>query len=223
MTGEQWLIFVVFPLVAYGIGSTPFGIILARSKGVDLRSHGSGNVGATNVGRVLGGKWGYLCFFLDTAKGLAPVLAVGLYLRRDGSLATAEQLAWIAVAFSAVMGHVLSFWLRFRGGKGVATGLGAVLGVWPFLTAAGAAALLLWILVTLISRYVSLGSILAALAFSPLFAGWNCLRGDWQTVLDLWPLGLFALMIAVVVVVRHRSNISRLLAGTESKISARKG
>ena len=225
MTEHPLLWFVGLPLAAYVIGATPFGAILARLRGVNLREHGSGNVGATNVGRVLGAKWGYLCFALDVLKGFAPTLGAGWLLTGlTGDVPELNrQLCWVLVALATVLGHVFSFWLRFRGGKGVATGLGAVLGVWPFLTAAGAAALLLWILVTLISRYVSLGSILAALAFSPLFAGWNCLRGDWQTVLDLWPLGLFALMIAVVVVVRHRSNISRLLAGTESKISARKG
>lgn len=216
MTGEQWLIFVVFPLVAYGIGSTPFGIILARSKGVDLRSHGSGNVGATNVGRVLGGKWGYLCFFLDTAKGLAPVLAVGLYLRRDGSLATAEQLAWIAVAFSAVMGHVLSFWLRFRGGKGVATSLGVVLGIWPYFTLPGLAAFAVWIVVTLTWRYVALGSIVAALAF-PVFFVAGCLLMRWPFP-QVFALAVFSVVMAPLVVYRHRSNIGRLLKGTENKI-----
>ena len=224
MTEHPVLWFVGLPLAAYLVGSTPFGVIIARLRGVNLREHGSGNVGATNVGRVLGAKWGYLCFILDVLKGFGPTLAAGWMLTGlSGDVPELNrQWCWMLVALGALLGHVLSFWLKFRGGKGVATGLGVVLGIWPFLTAAGATALAIWVLVTLISRYVSLGSILAALSFGPLFVGWNCLRGDWQTVLDLWPLGLFASLIAMVVIVRHRSNISRLLAGTESKIGTRK-
>ena len=114
MSGMHILTFGVFPLAAYVIGSTPFGVLIARGKGVDLRAQGSGNVGATNVGRVIGRPWGYVCFLLDVAKGLVPTLLVGLYLRRDGAVTTAEQLAWLLVAFGAIMGHVLSFYLRFR-------------------------------------------------------------------------------------------------------------
>ena len=83
MTADQWLTYVVFPLGAYVVGATPVGVLIAAAKGVDLRAGGSGNVGATNVGRVVGRKWGYLCFFADVAKGLIPVLAAGLYLRAE--------------------------------------------------------------------------------------------------------------------------------------------
>ena len=221
MTEHALLWFVGLPLAAYVIGSTPFGAIIARFHGVNIRDHGSGNVGATNVGRVIGAKWGLLCFGLDVLKGFGPTLGAGWLLTGlSGDVPQLnQQLCWVLVALGTVLGHVFSFWLKFRGGKGVATGLGAVLGVWPFLTAAGVAALVAWILTTFISRYVSLASVLAALLFPLLFVGWNYLRGDWQTVQYLWPLGLFAVMITLVIVVRHRSNISRLLAGTENKIN----
>jgi acyl phosphate:glycerol-3-phosphate acyltransferase len=221
MTREHWIAFVVFPLIGYVLGATPFAWLLARHKGIDLRAHGSGNLGATNLGRVVGRKWGYLCFFLDVAKGLVPVLAAGAYLRREGLPGPADQAAWLAVAFAAVMGHVLSFWVGFRGGKGVATSLGVVLGIWPYYTLPGLAAFALWIAVTLIWRYVSLGSVVAVIAFPVLFI-LACLLANWP-VADLLPLLAFAIAMAAMVVFRHRTNLSRLLKGTENKIGRRGG
>ena len=218
MTDHPVVLLVVLPLAAYAIGATPFGVILSRLRGVDLRTVGSGNVGATNVARALGRNWGYLCFFLDVGKGLAPVLVAGAILRPLAGFPTSlHQASWLAVGFGAIMGHVFSFYLRFRGGKGVATALGVVLGIFPYFTYAGLAAFALWVAVTLTSRYVSLGSVVAAAAFLPLFAGIN------QFVLgvslaDVWPLGVFAVAMAGLILVRHRRNIRRLLAGTESKI-----
>ncbi|MFW6146744.1 MAG: glycerol-3-phosphate 1-O-acyltransferase PlsY, partial [Planctomycetota bacterium] len=209
------MLYVLWPLVAYLIGSTPFGVILASARGVDLRARGSGNVGATNVGRVLGRRWGILCFALDVAKGLVPVLLAGGLLRGDG-LTTGEQLAWLAVAFGAIMGHVFSFWLRFRGGKGVATSLGVLLGVWPYFTLPGLAAFALWIVVTGIWRYVSLGSIVAAAAFPVLFALYCLLTA--RPLADVLPLLIFAAAMAALVIYRHRTNIGRLLRGEENKI-----
>ncbi len=219
MTAEQWLIFVLAPLAAYVLAATPFGVLLAKSQGVDLRARGSGNVGATNVGRVLGGRWGYLCFLLDTAKGLAPVLAIGLFLRRDGEVTTGEQLAWLGVAFGAIAGHVFSFYLKFRGGKGVATSLGVLLGFWPYFTVGGAGALLLWVAVTLKWRMVSLGSIVAAVAFPLLFLA-TCLAAGWP-IGDVLPLLVFAVAMAGLIIFRHRTNIARLLRGEENKIGER--
>jgi glycerol-3-phosphate acyltransferase PlsY len=215
MSMDPLIQFLALPLAAYVVGATPFGVILARAHGVDLRRSGSGNVGATNVARVLGRKWGYLCFALDVAKGFLPVAVAGAMVRpASGQVPTPQaQVAWLAVGLAAVLGHVFSFYLRFRGGKGVATALGVVLGIYPYFTAAGAAALGLWIIVTLISRYVSLGSIVAALAFVPLLAVFN--RG---VLAELWPLLIFAAAMAVLIVVRHRANIRRLLNGTENKI-----
>lgn len=221
MTDNPLILLGGFPAAAYVIGSIPSGFLIARGHGIDLRTRGSGNVGATNVGRVVGRKWGYLCFALDVLKGFLPVLLAGLYLRQLRQSGQAHpsvyhQVAWLAVAFGAIAGHVFTFWLKFRGGKGVATSLGVLLGVYPYFTFPGLAALGVWIVVALVSRYVSVGSIVAALAFLPLFAVFN-----WPTR-DLWPLGVFAAAMAVLVIVRHRTNISRLLAGTENKIGRHK-
>jgi len=210
---------VAFPAAGYVIGSTPFGVILARWRGVDLRKVGSGNVGATNVGRALGKAWGYLCFFLDVAKGLLPVLAGGVILRcQPGFPTNLHQAAWLGVGCGAILGHVFSFWLRFRGGKGVATALGVVLGIYPYFTFAGLAAFAVWIVVTLTSRYVSLGSITAGLAFLPLFVAMN-----WPEICDLWPLVAFAGAMVALILLRHAGNMRRLLNGTENRIGRKAG
>ncbi|MCK4602861.1 MAG: glycerol-3-phosphate 1-O-acyltransferase PlsY, partial [Phycisphaerae bacterium] len=202
----------------YLIGSTPFGVIVARAKGVDLRKVGSGNVGATNVARAIGRRWGYLCFALDVIKGFIPVLVAGMLIgSRQGVPTSLQQAGWLAAGFGAIMGHVLSFYLKFRGGKGVATALGVVLGVFPYFTYAGLIALGLWIAVTLISRYVSLGSVVAAAAFLPLFVALNYWR-----LAQLLPLGAFAAAMIVLIIFRHRGNIRRLLAGSENKIGKKR-
>lgn len=220
MTGQILLNFAALPAAAYVIGSMPFGVIIARFCGVDLRIAGSGNVGATNVSRVLGRKWGYLCFALDVLKGFGPVLLVGFYLRGPAGEVLSEyrQAAWLAVAFGTIAGHVFSFWLKFRGGKGVATSLGVLLGFYPYFTWAGLAALAVWGAVVLIWRYVSLASITAAVAFPLLFVAVSLLIG-WD-IGQLWLLLAFATAMAGLVVLRHRSNIARLLAGTENKIGS---
>ena len=218
MIEHPLILLLVFPAAAYVIGSTPFGVLIARGRGVDLRKVGSGNVGATNVARALGRRWGYLCFFLDLAKGLVPVLAAGMLVRRQGEVPTVlQQGGLLAAGFGAIAGHVFSFYLAFKGGKGVATALGVVLGIYPYFTFAGLAALGVWIVVTLVSRYVSLGSIVAALAFLPLFAALNVSR-----VVRLWPLAALACAMAALILVRHRGNIRRLLAGTENKIGRKR-
>ncbi len=207
------LLLIALPAAAYAIGATPVGFLIAHAHGKDLRTAGSGNVGATNCGRVCGRPWGYLCFALDVLKGLVPTLVAGwLVGRQDPGLGPLAQTAWLLAGCGAIAGHVFSFYLRFRGGKGVATALGVVLGVWPYFTWAGLIALGVWIAVTLASRYVSLGSITAAAAFLPLFVllNWPAWR--------LWPMGLFAALMVALIVIRHRTNIARLLAGTENRI-----
>ena len=124
------------------------------------------------------------------------------------------------MAFGCIAGHVFTFWLKFRGGKGVATSLGVLMGFWPYFTFAGLAALAVWIVVVLISRYVSLASITAAGAFPLLFLA-ACLIAGWP-IGDLWPLLAFAVAMAALVIARHRANIKRLLAGTENRISSRR-
>ncbi len=214
---------VLLPLAAYAVGATPFAWILARIKGVDLRRVGSGNIGATNVGRSLGRPWGYLCFFLDMGKGLAPALVAGWLLRPESGVpSAAAQAAWLAAGCGAILGHVFPFWLRFRGGKGVATSLGVVLGIFPYFTWAGLAAFTLWVAVTLASRYVSLGSIVAAVLFVPLLVGINAVRIGWDRTGSLWPMLVFATVMSLLIVFLHRANIRRLLAGTENKVGQKK-
>lgn len=220
---EPMTALAVLPAAAYLVGSTPFGVIIARAHGIDLRKAGSGNVGATNVGRVVGHKWGYLCFLLDMAKGLLPALAAVL-LTPDYDPAVgpsyAHQAVWLGAGLGAILGHIFSFWLGFRGGKGVATALGVVLGIWPYFTYAGLAAFALWIGVTLVSRYISLASMVAAGGFVGLFHLFGWLLG-W-TMSQLWPLTAFASLMCLLIIFRHRTNIRRLIAGTEPKIGTKK-
>ncbi|MFW6031967.1 MAG: glycerol-3-phosphate 1-O-acyltransferase PlsY [Phycisphaeraceae bacterium] len=214
---QLWLTWL--PL-AYLAGAIPFGLLIGRVHGVDIRTRGSGNVGATNVGRVLGRKWGVICFLLDVGKGLAAVLGYALAARSLGLTPDAGPVAlvgWLAVAAAAVSGHMFPVWLKFRGGKGVATGLGSVLGFWPVLTAAGLAAGAIWVIVVRRSGYVSLGSTVAALALPvlSLLSGLAMGRPAEQ-------VGVYAAVtagLALLVVVRHRSNLARLRAGTESKVA----
>ena len=218
MIANAYILLGALPLAAYVVGSTPFGVLLARARGVDLRKVGSGNVGATNCGRALGRRWGYLCFVLDVAKGLGPVLVAGWLVRpAEGVPAVGQQACWLLTGCGAIAGHVFSFWLKFRGGKGVATALGVVLGVWPYFTFAGLIVLGVWVAVTLTSRYVSLGSIRAAGVFLPAFAALH-----WGRLASLWPMGAFAGLMVVLILVRHRANIARLLKGTENKIGKSK-
>ena len=215
MIDHPLILLAALPAAAYVLGATPFAALLAKAHGVDLRKVGSGNVGATNVARALGRKWGYLCFLLDTGKGLTAVLVAGWALRRlEGFPTLLQQASWLGVGCGAILGHVFSFYLRFRGGKGVATALGVVLGMYPYFTFAGLCALGVWIVVTLASRYVSLGSVTAAVAFLPLFAAFN-----WP-VSEVWPMGVFAVLMVALILLRHRQNIRRLLAGTENRIGS---
>lgn len=209
-------------LGAYLCGAIPFGLLIGFARGVDVRTQGSGNIGATNVGRVLGRPYGLAAFGLDLLKGFAPVCLAGLWLsgRAGGNpLAATDFLVWMAVAAACILGHVFPIYLGFKGGKGVATSLGVLLGIYPYFTLPGLAAFGLWIVVTGVTRYVSVGSLVAAGAFPLLFAAGAYLsRGRWGTTQQLWPLYMFGVALALLVIYRHRSNVKRLLAGTESKI-----
>lgn len=184
---------------AYLIGSIPTGLLLGKACGIDVRNEGSGNIGATNLYRVVGRKIGVLTLLGDCLKGLIPVLAVKY------SVLPADYAVWVGLA--AFCGHVFSVFLKFKGGKGVATALGVFLALAPL---AVGLALLVFISMMLIWRYVSLGSIAAALAM-PLTV--TLLHGD--NVL----IGA-TLIIAVIVVAKHHENIRRLLAGTENRFKA---
>lgn len=187
-------------LLSYLLGSIPNGLWLCRALWhVDLRQHGSHNIGATNAWRTLGKGPGFLVFFLDMLKGL---LAVWL-----GEILVGTPLVMILCGVLAIVGHSLSLFLRFHGGKGVATGLGVILMLMPKVTVI---VFLVWLLLVLATRYVSLGSIVAA-ALVPVLAlvfGYPALYVA------------FGVLAAALIIVRHRSNITRLLNGTENRISA---
>lgn len=202
-------------LAGYLAGSIPFGLLIGFMRGVDIRDAGSGNIGATNAGRVLGKRFGLLCFTLDVAKGWAPVLAAGVFLGHVGEhvIAPAAALEWLGVAAAAMCGHMFPIWLKFKGGKGVATGFGVMLGVWPMLTLPVIGALIIWIAAALTLRYVSLASMLAAVAMPILVA--ILAYVDQVALADRWPFFAVTILMALLVVVKHRTNITRLLAGDE--------
>jgi glycerol-3-phosphate acyltransferase PlsY len=190
------LLGVLLSLAAFALGSFPTGIVVARLRGVDLRAVGSGNIGATNVGRALGKGWAIFVLIVDAAKGYLPTL---LATRRVPPLAVA------AVAMAAVLGHVFSIFLKGRGGKGVATSLGAALALAPAAAALSAA---VYALVYLATRISSLGSLTSVLAFPAALAA----LGDRQPAHYL-----FAAAMAILIFARHKDNIARLRRGEEKK------
>jgi acyl phosphate:glycerol-3-phosphate acyltransferase len=213
-----WLAFIP---VAFLCGAVPFGLIIARSRGVDIRKHGSGNIGATNVWRTLGRGPGLACFILDVLKGTLPVLAAGAIagLLGDATIAPRDAWLWLAVMAAAIMGHMFTPFAGFKGGKGVATGLGAMLGVYPHLTFAAVGALAVWIAAALIWRYVSLASCLAALALPAIVFVVAHLGGRAQHG-GMVPFYAVSGALGLLVIVRHRSNLKRLMSGTENRIGA---
>ena len=200
---------------SYLFGSIPFAFVIAGAHGRDLRSIGSGNIGATNLARALGRRWAYFCFCLDVAKGLLPVLAAGrLISSRPG---VAGFFFVLAVGCAAILGHIFPLYIGFRGGKGVATSLGAALGLWPYYTICAAFAVMVWVAVVLIWRYISLASIAASVVFPVVLILAIMLTPGWDFV-NLWPLLIAAIVIPLAVIVRHRENIKRLIAGQEDRI-----
>ena len=222
---------MLWPLLislAFFCGSIPFGLLIGRARGIDIRQHGSKNIGATNVGRVLGRRAGFTCFVLDVLKGLIPALLAGLLaalLRPspfDGPIAPRDAWLWLAVMGAAVLGHMYSPWVGFKGGKGVATGLGAMLGLYPYMTVPALTAFAIWTLVVTLWRYVSLASIVAALSLPLLVAGWSLAGPSRSVEASLLPFIAVAAVLGLLVVWRHRGNIRRLLAGTETAIGPRR-
>jgi len=212
---------VFFPLAiiaAYLLGSIPFGLLIAKAHGKDLRSIGSGNIGATNVSRALGRKWAYVCFVLDVLKGLIPMLATMLIAEPDSVL---TLWLWLAVGCAAILGHIFPIYVKFKGGKGVATSFGVALGLWPYYTICVLFAAVVWVVVVLIWRYVSLASIAASVTFPLVLAAAIILTPGWDFG-NLWPVLIAAVAIPVMVIIRHRENVKRLLVGTESKIRQKK-
>lgn len=200
---------ITVAIVGYLIGSFPAGYIAGRIAGIDIRKAGSGNIGATNVVRVLGKRFGYAVFAIDFIKGIGAV-ALSNFVARNGDLSEMQiEFCGTISGVCCVIGHVYPVWLRFRGGKGVATSIGVLFGLVPF------AALIMsvvWILAFEATRYVSVASIMAALAL-PITVG----AMFWLRYLNTPVLLYFSLCLAAVVVLRHRSNISRLRNGTEPR------
>src|ERR1700722_19266648 len=152
MTTAQTLLLLA-PL-AYLVGSIPFGLIVGLANGVEVRKAGSGNIGATNVGRLLGKKFFWIVFSLDLLKGMLPSLAAG-WLVHFSVVDRSTVLLWLLVAFAAIVGPMFSLFLKFKGGKGVATSAGVLLGIWPFLTLPLIGAVLVFLAVLYATRYVS--------------------------------------------------------------------
>lgn len=222
------MMYKAFPLAiigAYLLGSVPFGLLIARAHGKDLRSIGSGNIGATNVSRALGRKWAYCCFALDVLKGLIPMLATLSLASPVTGQSQGERAImlwlWLAVGCASILGHIFPIYLRFKGGKGVATSFGVALGLWPHFTICALVALATWLIVVLTFRYVSLASIVASAVFPLTLILAITLTPAWKFS-SLWPLVITAVAIPVMVIARHRENVKRLIAGTESKIGRKK-
>jgi glycerol-3-phosphate acyltransferase PlsY len=199
MTVAQALLFVA----AYILGSIPFGVMIARAHGVDIMKLGSGNPGATNVKRVLGSRAGYSVFVLDVLKGLLPGLAARVAFQNPVGPFDA-QIVWLLVGFAAVLGHCLSPFLGFRGGKGVATSLGAGFAAAPLVALAAFA---VFIVVATVTHYVSLASLLAIAST----IAWTILFHQSPQLIPAF------VVLTLVAVIRHKANIQRLLAGQEAK------
>ncbi len=200
---------------AYLVGAIPFGLVLGFVvKGVDIRKVGSGNIGATNVGRALGRPFALIAFGLDFLKGYAPTW-VALALAAPERAALAPERAYLIAAWcggAAVCGHVWPIYLRFRGGKGVATGTGAIVAIDPIVFVVGGVA---WLLTLVLTRFVGLSSMMMGLAF-PLAAWWRSGEKGYG-----FEVILGAALLAVLVCIRHRGNMARMLAGTEPRFGSK--
>lgn len=204
------LLLLLMPTVSYLLGSIPNGLLLSRLKGIDIRKHGSGNIGATNVFRSVSKSLGLLTFFLDFLKGLIPALFFPFVMT---TVSGSPSPVWLGIACGccAIAGHNWPIYLRFKGGKGVATSAGVLLGIAPAAVGVG---ILCWIVLFVTTRYVSVASIAAALSIA-LFA-W------WKYVSDGLLLPVTLTMLAALVIWRHRGNIERLMKGEENRFDFRK-
>ncbi|MEM9372397.1 MAG: glycerol-3-phosphate 1-O-acyltransferase PlsY [Planctomycetota bacterium] len=234
----SWPLFIA---IAFLAGSVPFGYLIGKARGVDLRTVGSKNIGATNLGRTFGRKYFFLCFFLDMLKGLIPTAAAGASMGLLGEFTMPADQAWwwLAVMAAAVLGHMYTPWLGFRGGKGVATGLGAMLGLFPALAVPAAGTLVVFLIVLALWRYVSAASIAGAgslpfwvwythqqhktlgerrVASQPGFGDVPARDIDAMVPFGGWPFVLVAAALGILVIYKHRTNIARLASGTELKI-----
>ncbi len=198
---------IIFLIIAYFMGSIPTGVVIGKKfKGIDIREHGSKNTGATNAYRVLGKQYGIIVLFADALKGYLPVFLASL----------AGIIGWqlILVGLVTIVGHTLSMFLKFKGGKGVATSLGVFLYLVPNIVLI---LVVVFILIAFSTKYVSLASVSAAGLF-PILVLFMPVKEE----LGKWNMFGFALVIGLFVIFKHRSNIQRLLHGNENKFGAKK-
>jgi acyl phosphate:glycerol-3-phosphate acyltransferase len=195
---------------SYLLGSIPFGYLAGKFARIDIRKFGSGNVGATNVVRVLGKKYGYPVFALDLLKGFAAVRISMLMATGPPPEWTSAEIFGIAAAISCVIGHLYPPWLKFNGGKGVATAAGALFALAPIV---GAIGVVIWMVTFWVTRYVSLASVTAAVALPVVI-----LAVSWRNQ-NAKAIFYFSVCVAAVVIWRHRSNLSRLQRGTEPRFT----
>ncbi len=204
------IMFIVVLTGSYLLGSIPFGYLIARIGGIDIRNVGSCNIGATNVLRVLGKRYGYAVFLLDFFKGFGAVKLSMLLAMRSPPGWNSPELFGIIAAISSIVGHSYPPWLKFKGGKGVATSAGALFALTPV---GGLIGLGIWIVIFWLTRYVSVASITAALLLPVviLVISWGNDRAK--------VIFYFSVCAAAVVIWRHRSNLSRLMHGTEPRFT----
>ena len=205
MTTNPPLLLSLLILASYLLGAIPNGLLIARLKGVDLQKVGSGNIGATNVFRCVGKGWGVLAFVLDAVKGFVPAFFFPRLLE------SAPPWLGLACGVAAVAGHNWPVWLKFKGGKGVSTSAGMLLGIAPAAVGIGFAVFALTVALT---RFVSLGSILAAVAVPAAYL--------WMNGADNRLLAGALILMGLLVIVKHRANVGRLLKGTEPRIVGKK-
>jgi glycerol-3-phosphate acyltransferase PlsY len=228
--------YIICAVVGYLIGSIPFGYILVKLiKGIDIRTVGSGNIGATNVGRVLGWPFGIIVFLLDAAKGLFPTLYVMLNLSLSpqvmfklpqsnpnvfSAVYFPDAGSAISIGLGIILGHLFPIYIRFKGGKGVATALGVFLVLTHFQILP---VFIIWLIVFIVFRYVSVASIIAVISL-PITFWWKAqyeYPRIWETHFTI-PVMIACILATVFVIIRHIPNIKRLIKGTEPKVNFRK-
>jgi len=197
--------YIIVAVAAYLLGSIPTGFLVAKGRGVDLQKSGSGNIGATNAMRVLGKPMGIFVLLMDVLKGFAAVWLCNFLLQIFNAPAAGLENYRIVAGIFAVLGHNYPCWLKFKGGKGVATTTGVYLALAP---EALAVALAVFVLALLLTKYVSVGSILAAVALP---------AAVWFTKEDFF-LRMVTIALGIMAILKHRKNIQRLMAGTESRL-----
>lgn len=200
---------VIVALVSYLVGSLPAGYLAGRVAGIDIRKAGSGNIGATNVVRVLGRRFGYPVFLVDFLKGLAAVEISILFFDQSHSAQISRELFEVIAGVCCVIGHAFPVWLGFKGGKGVATSGGVIFGLMPL---AAFIMALVWIVTFQMTRYVSVASVTSALAL-PVLVGVMLYFKELNAPVLLY----FSICLAAIVAARHRSNFSRLIHGVEPR------